>query len=132
MTKQLRILIIDDVTTTRSLIKRTLFSAGFVNFVEAENGHAALQKLSQEPFQLVISGWEMPRMTGLEMLQNMRSNESHMKIPFILVTSVTEASKVVSAIQEGVDDYIIKPLKPDDFIKRVKAVLKNSQLVAVS
>ena len=128
MHKNLNILIADDAHSMRSLIKGVLLKAGFVNFAEADNGLAVMQKLEQEQFHLVICDWDMPKMDGIEVLRNMRADESHFKIPFILLTAITDATKVVAAIEEGVDDYIIKPLKPDNFIQRVKEVLKNSRV----
>lgn len=129
MGNQLKIMIADDTHTMRSVIKNILVSAGFANFEEAENGQVVMQKLQQESFHLVICDWDMPKMDGLEVLRNMRADESHFNIPFILVTAITDANKVVAAIEEGVDDYIIKPLKPANFIQRVKDVLQNSRLV---
>lgn len=128
MQRQAKILIADDTHTMRNLIKGMLVQTGFVNFEEAENGMIVLEKLKQDRFHLVICDWEMPKMDGLEVLRNMRADESLFKIPFILVTTTSEATKVVAAIEEGVDDYIIKPLKPDNFTKRVKDVLSNSKL----
>ena len=127
MQKQVKILITDDAAPMRSLIKGALVKAGYSDFDEAENGLVALEKLKKDRFHLVICDWDMPSMDGLEVLRKMRQDDAIADIPFILVTSSTEADKVVKAIEEGVDDYIIKPLKPDNFTKRVKDVLSNAQ-----
>lgn len=123
MNKLANILIVDDTNTMRNLIKSVLINAGFKNFVEAENGIVALDKMQQEQFDLVICDWDMPKMDGLEVLAKMRLQDHHENTPFILVTAISEAKKVVTAIEKGLDDYIIKPIKPDDFIKRIGAVL---------
>lgn len=124
-----KILIADDMSTMRNIIKGVLIRGGFTNIDEAENGKVIMKKLSENDYHLVVSDWEMPEMDGLSVLNNMKAHETLHKIPFILVTSIADASKVVSAIQQGVDDYVIKPVKPDDFLHRVMDVLKRSQLV---
>ncbi len=128
MYNKIKILIADDTSSMRNVIKGVLIKAGFTNFDEAENGKVVLQKLSEDRFHLVVCDWDMPVMDGLAVLRDMRADESLYKIPFILVTAIADAQKVVSAIEQGVDDYIIKPLKPDDFIHRVTDVLKRSKL----
>jgi len=119
-----KILIADDTSTMRSLMKGVLIRNGFTDIDEAENGQAVMQKLAQQPYQLVICDWNMPVMDGLEVLKTMRANDAFSKIPFMCVTAIADASKVVFAIQQGVDDYIIKPLKPDDFARRVIELVK--------
>ena len=100
--------------------------AGFVEFAdfdEAENGQNALNVLTREMFHLVISDWDMPKMDGLELFKKMRASEKFAHIPFIMVSSVSEAARVIQAIEAGIDEYVIKPIKPDDFAHRVKDVL---------
>ena len=125
MRKQIKILIADDNHSIRNLIKSMLVKTGLVNFDEAENGIRVLEKLKKDRFHLVICDWDMPGMDGLEVLRSVRADESLFKIPFILVTATAEASKVAAAIEEGVDGYIIKPFRLDDFTKRINNVLSN-------
>lgn len=128
MYNKIKILIADDASSMRHLIKGALIKAGFSQFDEAENGQVVMKKLNEDQFHLVVCDWDMPVMDGLEVLRDMRASESLYNIPFILVTATSDANKVVSAIQQGVDDYVIKPLKPNDFIQRVTEVLKRSKL----
>ncbi len=130
MRDKIKIMIADDTSSMRNVIKGVLIQAGFTNFDEAENGQVVLQKLKQEPFHLVLCDWEMPVMDGLAVLRDMRADESLYRIPFILVTAINDAAKVISAIEQGVDDYVIKPLKPGDFIQRVKDVLQRNELLS--
>jgi len=126
MDKQFKILIVDDSHTIRTMLKNALMHSGFVQFAgfdEAENGSNALHVLTRDKFHMVISGWDMPKMDGLELLRQMRASEKFKHIPFIMVSSASESQKVVEAIKTGVDEYITKPIKPDDFAHRVKDVL---------
>jgi len=125
MQKQPKILIADDTHPIRHMIKIMLMNAGFTDLDEAENGLKVLEKLKKDCFSLVICDWDMPRMDGLEVLRNMRADESLAKIPFVLLTGAAEADKVAIAIKAGVDDYITKPIKPDNLAKRVKGLLNN-------
>lgn len=128
MQQQIKILIADDTSSMRHMLKGMLVKAGFADFAEAENGMVVMQKLKQDRFHLVVCDWDMPLMDGLEVLRNMRADETLHQIPFILVTAIADATKVVAAIEHGVDDYIIKPIKPDDFIQRIHDVLNRSKL----
>lgn len=125
MLHQAKILIADDSGSMRSMLKAALVKVGFTNFTEVENGQLALQRLRQDDFDLVISDWEMPQMNGMDMLREIRFDETLHKLPFIMVSSISDATKVITAIEEGVDDYVIKPLKPDNFAHRVMDVLNN-------
>ena len=127
MDKQFRILIVDNSHVIRTMLKNALMHAGFVEFAdfdEAENGQNALNVLARDTFHMVISDWDMPKMDGLELFKKMRANKAFAHIPFIMVSSISEAKKVIEAIEAGVNEYIIKPLKPDDFAHRVMDVLK--------
>ena len=132
MDKPLKILIVDDSHVIRTMLKNALMHSGFValaDFDEAQNGSNALHVLTRDIFHLVISGWDMPKMDGLELLAQMRANSRFAHIPFIMVSSATEVEKVKEAIKSGIDEYITKPIKPDDFARRVKAVLIKKELL---
>lgn len=130
MNNKINILIADDTPTMRHLIKGILLNAGYKNFTEVENGMAVMEKLKQNQFHLIICDWDMPKMDGLEVLRYVRQHTRHALIPFVLVTAISDASKVVTAVAQGMDDYIIKPIRADDFIRRVNAVLQKSKLAA--
>jgi len=126
MEKQFKILIVDNSHTLRTMLKNTLMHAGFVSFadfVEAQNGSSALHVLKRDTIHMVISDWDMPKMDGLELLKAMHADANLAKIPFIMVSSISEQEKVVEAIRAGVDDYITKPFKPDNFAQHVKDIL---------
>lgn len=126
MEKQFKILIVDNSHAIRIMLKNALMHAGFVEFAdfdEAENGYSALNVLTRDTFHMVISDWDMPKMDGLELLENMRAHKKFAPIPFVMVSSISENEKVLQAIKAGVNEYIIKPIKPDDFAHRVKHIL---------
>lgn len=125
MPETTKILIVDDAPSMRSVLKGALLNAGFVNFSEADSGQAAINLLEQDKFQLIICDMDMPKGNGLEVLREVRCKEEIADTPFIMVSAISEAQKVVKIIEEGVDDYIIKPIKPEAFARRVKGVLKE-------
>ena len=126
MEKQFKILIVNDSQALRSMLKNSLMHAGFVSFadfVEAKNGSSALYILKKDTIHMVISDWDMPKMNGLELLKVMRADNNLAKIPFVMVSSISQQEKIVEAIKAGVDDYITKPFKPDNFAQHVKDIL---------
>lgn len=107
--KNMRILVIDDFQTMRRIIINLLRQLGFANVVEADDGTTGWERLESEQIDLVISDWNMPQMTGLELLQKVRSNEKHKGVPFIMVTAEGKRENVIAAVQSGVNNYIVKP-----------------------
>jgi two-component system, chemotaxis family, chemotaxis protein CheY len=118
-----RILIVDDMLTIRKITKKTLNELHFKKIEEASTGAEAWQIISKEPpFDLIICDWNMPKMTGLELLQKIRSTPEIAETPFILLTAESDMAQVKTAIQAGVDDYILKPFTSDTFKARLEAV----------
>lgn len=106
-----RILILDDMSTMRKIVMKTLKDLGFVDIQEAVDGAqgwAVLEK-SVPPIELIISDWNMPNCTGLELLKKVRADGRFAKVPFILLTAESEASQVLDAVKSGVSNYIVKP-----------------------
>ncbi len=109
----MRILIVDDQSTMRTLIKGMLEKMGFRDLDEADDGDVALNKLKQQPFDLVISDLHMPRMSGLEFLREARNTEALKNTVFLMVTTESGKSAVLEAIKLKVNGYIVKPFTPD-------------------
>lgn len=127
--KQLpKIIIADDMQMMRRLLKTALFKAGFQDIAEAVNGEELLQKLDETPYDIIICDWEMPKMSGIDALRHIRSSDNHKNIPFVMVTAVAEAAQVKRAIDAGISDYVIKPIKPEAFAQKVKKILANPEL----
>jgi two-component system, chemotaxis family, chemotaxis protein CheY len=118
------ILIVDDFASMRRIVKGTLKSIGFNNFVEAEDGAIALKMLEKEKIGLIISDWIMPNMNGLEFLKAVKGNTKLKDIPFIMVTAEGQKGNVLEAINAGVNNYIVKPFTPETLQAKLQKVLK--------
>lgn len=107
--RNMRILVIDDFQTMRRIIINLLRQLGFTNMVEADDGSTAWERLQSEKVDLIISDWNMPKMTGMELLRKVRSDERLRTTPFIMVTAEGKRENVIAAVQAGVSNYIVKP-----------------------
>ncbi len=107
--KNMRILVIDDFQTMRRIIINLLKQLGFGNVAEADDGTTGWDKLQTEKFDFIISDWNMPKMTGLDLLRKVRTSEQFKTIPFIMVTAEGKRENVIAAVQAGVSNYIVKP-----------------------
>jgi two-component system, chemotaxis family, chemotaxis protein CheY len=122
-----RILVADDMPTIRDLVKGQLKNMGFKTILEAADGEQAMQVLISNnqagtPIQLVISDWNMPKMTGLEFLKQVRASSEWANLPFVLLTSESERDQVTEAILAGVSQYVVKPFAAKIFEEKLKGV----------
>ncbi|MBA4381008.1 MAG: response regulator [Sideroxydans sp.] len=108
-----RILIVDDYSSIRSLIKVVIHQLGNSEVVEASDGLAALAKLKQQSFDLVVTDWNMPNMSGIELLAAIRADEVLKAIPVILLTAETTKENISEAVKLGVNGYVAKPFTPE-------------------
>jgi len=129
MNQNPRILIADDMQMIRRLLKSALLKAGLIDIAEAVDGEEILTKLKYEAFDLIICDWEMPKLSGIETLRAIRLDEKHKDTPFVMVTTVAEKEMVRSAIEAGISDYIVKPIRPEVFVKKIKSVLTELNLI---
>jgi two-component system, chemotaxis family, chemotaxis protein CheY len=120
----MKILVVDDMTTMRRIVKNILKQLGFANIEEAENGQEALQKLRAEPFGFVVSDWNMPVMTGIDMLRAIRADEKLKAIPVLMVTAEAQQANLVEAIQAGVSNYIVKPFTAETMQEKLQKIFK--------
>lgn len=109
MNKNIRILIVDDFSTMRRIVKNLLADLGFTNTAEAEDGSGALNLLRAEPFDFVVTDWNMPVMTGIELLKAIRADDKLKALPVLMVTAEAKREQIIEAAQQGVNGYIIKP-----------------------
>ena len=123
-----KIIIADDMQMMRRLLKASLMKAGFEDISEAMNGEELLKKLNEVAFDIIICDWDMPRMSGIDALHRIRSSDTLKDIPFVMVTAVSEAAQVKQAIEAGISDYIVKPIKPEVFVEKVKSILNKLEL----
>lgn len=127
---KIRILLTDDASFIRDLIKRTLRK--FLpqsEIIEASDGRKAQAILNRQPIDLILSDWEMPGMSGEELLQWVRSHDKHGDTPFIMITSLGGKEHIMRAVQAGVSDYLGKPFTGEELMHKVqKALIKSGKL----
>ena len=123
--EKLRILVVDDYVKMRAIIKNSLRKLGYHNIDEAENGTRAFTKLKTERFDFVISDWNMPKMSGLDLLKAVRADPDTMDIPFLMITAEALSQNIVSAVKAGVDNYIVKPFTEATLEEKIDAIFKK-------
>jgi len=116
------ILVVDDYATMVRIIRNLLKQLGFENVDDASDGQAALEKLAQKKYALVISDWNMEPMTGYELLKQVRARGDTARLPFIMVTAESKTENVVAAKKAGVNNYIIKPFNAETLKGKIDAV----------
>ena len=105
----MRILIVDDFSTMRRIVKNLLNDLGYSNTAEADDGHTALAALRAAPFDFVVTDWNMPGMTGIDLLRAIRADDRLKTLPVLMVTAEAKREQIIEAAQNGVNGYIIKP-----------------------
>ncbi|MBI9074740.1 MAG: chemotaxis response regulator CheY [Desulfatibacillum sp.] len=123
MDPNLKVLVVDDFATMRRIVKNILKDIGFTNIAEAEDGAVALKHLQTGPVDLIICDWNMPNMSGLDLLKAVRADDKLKAIPFVMVTAEAQKTRVVEAVQAGVSNYIVKPFTADAVKEKLKKVL---------
>ena len=121
----LKFLVVDDFATMRRIIRNLLKELGFNNVDEAEDGVMALAKLRSEPFDFVVSDWNMPNMDGLTMLQNIRSDPALAKLPVLMVTAEAKKENIIAAAQAGANGYVVKPFTAATLDEKLKKIFKS-------
>ena len=119
---EMKVLVVDDSSTMRRIIKNSLERLEFNNIVDAVDGADALTKV--DGCDLIITDWNMPEMNGLEFVQTLRGSETHKSTPIIMVTTEAGKNEIVDAIKNGVNNYIVKPFTIDVLKEKIEAVLK--------
>ena len=118
----IKVLVVDDFATMRRIVKGVLKQLGFSKIVEAQDGNDALDVLKKEQVGLIVSDWNMPNMTGLDLLKAVRGDDGLKSIPFVMVTAEGMKENVVEAVKAGVTNYIVKPFTPETFSEKIQAV----------
>lgn len=126
--KNPKILLVDDFEIVRLMLRNALGDLGFTDIEEAEDGKTAMLKLVEahgagKPFALVFCDWNMPEMTGIEVLEACRTTPEFATLPIVMVTAEAEQESVVRAIRAGATDYVVKPIAPDVLERKVNKIL---------
>lgn len=125
---KINILVVDDMEAIRSMINSCLKEIGADRVTMSCNGESAWEALKHTRIDLIICDWDMPELSGLELLVRVRGSASHRHIPFLMLTGTTEKEKVMSAIEAGVNDYLAKPFQPKELEYRVIKLLRKVKL----
>lgn len=122
----IRILVVDDASFIRDMVKKHLRERiPGVEVFEAVDGNRALAAMKQQAIDLVLSDWEMPNMSGEELLRTLRQQSDSTELPFVMVTSRGDRSHVVAAIEAGASDYLVKPFTPEELLRKVAKQLSR-------
>ena len=120
--KDLKILVVDDFSATRTIVINYLSKFGYKNTVEAEDGFSALARLKSALFDLVVTDWSMSNMSGLDLLKQMRADSDLKHIPVLMVTSEDLQGNIVTAIKAGLNDYIVRPFDEHTFKQKLEKI----------
>ena len=123
--KDLAVLIVDDVSTMRGILKGILKDLGFAVIMEAADGVMAFNTVKCQRIDLIISNWNMPKMSGLELLKRVREDRETKDIPFLMLTSERRQEYVLQAAKEKVSGYVIKPFEPKALGERLETLLNT-------
>lgn len=122
---KIKVLVVDDFSTMRRILKNILKQIGYSDIEEAEDGNSALARLRQGGFGLVVSDWNMPNMTGLELLKAIRADNVLNNIPVLMVTAEAKKENVIDAIQAGVNNYVVKPFTAVALKEKIEKIFEN-------
>ena len=120
--KTMKVLIVDDFSTMRRIVKNILRQLSFTNIIEADDGSTALEILQREKVAMVISDWNMPKMTGLELLKAMKADDALRPIPFLMVTAEAQQENIIEAVKSGVNNYIVKPFTAETLSQKINQI----------
>ncbi|MFT5451245.1 MAG: two-component system chemotaxis response regulator CheY [Enterobacterales bacterium] len=121
----MKILIVDDFSTMRRIIKNLLRDLGFTNTAEADDGQTALPMLQSGNFDFLVTDWNMPGMEGIELLKRVRADENLKSLPVLLVTAEAKKEQIVEAAQAGVNGYIVKPFTSGTLKLKIEKIFER-------
>ena len=120
----MKILVVDDSSTMRRIIKNTLGRLGHKDLLEAEDGQVAWNVMKEnEDIDILVTDWNMPVMNGLELVKKVRAEEKYADLPIIMITTEGGKTEVITALKAGVNNYIVKPFTPQVLQEKLEAVL---------
>ena len=130
----MKILVVDDFSTMRRIVRNLLVELGFSNplIQEADDGENALVLLRSQPFDLVVTDWNMPNMTGIDLLRAIRAEESLKGLPVLMVTAENNRDQIIAAAQAGVNGYIVKPFNAVTLKEKLTKIFERIAASGVS
>ncbi len=121
----MKILVVDDFSTMRRIIKNLLRDLGFTNTSEADDGNTALPMLKSGDFDFLVTDWNMPGMTGIELLKAVREDERLKDLPVLMVTAEAKRDQIVAAAQAGVNGYVVKPFTAAVLKEKIEKIFER-------
>lgn len=121
----MKILVVDDFATMRRIIRNILRQLGYTNIDEADDGDVAWNLLKAQQFDFVVSDWNMPKMSGLELLKAVRSDDQLNDMPFLMVTAEAQKENVIEAVKAKVSNYIIKPFTAETLSEKIDKIFDS-------
>ena len=130
MKKDMKILVVDDFSTMRRIIKNLLRDLGFTNIDEADDGSTGLPKLQNGNFDFLVTDWNMSGMTGIELLKAVRADENLSSLPVLMVTAESKREQIIEAAQAGVNGYIVKPFTAATLKEKIDKIFERIEATA--
>lgn len=133
----MKILLVDDFEMVRMMLKNILVGIGYDQIDEAVDGSDALIKIksaseANKPYDMVFCDWNMPIMSGLEVIESCRCQDDLKQIPIVMVTAESERAQIIKALKAGATDYIVKPVSPEDLEKKIQQILGRTNKTVAS
>ncbi len=125
MDKNMKILIVDDFSTMRRIIKNLLRDLGFTNTQEADDGVTALPMLKNGDFDFLVTDWNMPGMTGIDLLKEVRADARLVSLPVLMVTAEAKRDQIIEAAQAGVNGYVVKPFTAQVLKEKIDKIFER-------
>lgn len=125
MDKNMKILVVDDFSTMRRIIKNLLRDLGFTNIHEADDGVTALPMLKGGGFDFLVSDWNMPGMTGIDLLRAVRADANLKSLPVLMVTAESKREQIIEAAQAGVNGYVVKPFTAATLKEKIEKIFER-------
>lgn len=120
--KSAKVMVVDDFSTMRRIVKNILKQLGYENIEEAEDGVQALNKLQSGGADFIVTDWNMPNMTGLELLKAVRGDGDLKEVPVLMVTAEAEKENIIAAVEAGVSNYIVKPFTAETLKEKIDKI----------
>lgn len=124
----MKFLVVDDFSTMRRIVRNLLKELGFINVQEAEDGVDALNKLRMDKFDFVVTDWNMPNMTGIELLRQIRANANLKHLPVLMVTAEAKKENIIEAAQAGASGYVVKPFTAATLDEKLQKIFTTMKL----
>jgi len=121
----MKILVVDDFSTMRRIVKNLLGDLGFKNIGEADDGNTALPKLQSGNFDFLVTDWNMPGMTGIDLLKAVRADPNLSSLPVLMVTAESKREQIIEAAQAGVNGYVVKPFTAGTLEEKINKIFER-------